>query len=263
MRVAIAQYGPGQDKTANLDIVAGYARRAAEAGADMLICPEAAMVDFGDDKEKVRQAAEPLDGPFVTGLRKLSAEHGVAVTIGIHETADTDDGRVYNTSVVASGGELAAYYRKLHLYDAFSAKESENIVPGVEDPATFRCAGLTVGLVTCYDLRFPEIFRDLVDRGADLFAVPAAWVRGPFKEAHWLSLLRARAIENTCYAIGSGKINDRCIGRSAAYDPMGAQLADLGEVPGMAVVEATAGRLADVREKLPSLAHRRYRVSLV
>jgi predicted amidohydrolase len=263
MRVAIAQYDVGPDKHANLDTVAGYADRAAGAGADLLICPEAALVGFQPgDPGFVRDRAEPLDGPFVTGVRKVSAETGVTIVIGIHETVENETERVSNTAVVTAAGELVAAYRKLHLYDAFTARESDRVVPGVEPPPTFDCAGLRVGLVTCYDLRFPEIFRDLADRGMDVCAVPAAWIRGDLKEAHWLTLLRARAIENTCYVAAAGKVNARCVGRSTVFDPLGLQLTDLGETPGLAVVEATADRVAEVRDKLPSLRHRRYTVAM-
>lgn len=280
LRIAIAQYTVGEDKEANLRTLAGYAERAARADAGLLVCPEAAMVGFPPGQSRAREAAEPLDGPFVTGVRKISAQTGLTVVIGMHETGtdnshettDPDaaddrggggsrDRRVHNTLVVAEGGELTARYRKLHLYDAFAKKESANIAPGDEPPVTFRCGGLTIGLATCYDLRFPEIFRDLADRGADVLAVPAAWVRGTLKEDHWLTLLRARAIENTCYVVAPAKVNQACIGRSAAFDPLGLQLADLGEAPGLAVIEATRERLDQVRAELPVLEHRRYAVT--
>lgn len=264
MRMAIAQYDVVPDKDTNLETLAGYAAQAAEAGADLLVCPEAALAGFPrEERHRILDAAESLDGPFATGVRKVSAETGVTVVVGIHELGDAEDPRLYNTVVVASGGEITAAYRKLHLYDAFSAKESDRIRPGSDAPVTFRCGDLTVGVVTCYDLRFPEIFRHLVDLGVDAFVVPAAWVRGSLKEAHWLTLLRARAIENTCYVGASGKINQYCIGRSTVFDPLGLQLADLGETPGLAIVDATAERIAEVRKTLPALEHRRYSVAMV
>jgi deaminated glutathione amidase len=264
MRLAIAQFTVSDDKTANLDQIAGYAREAAAAGADLLVCPEAAMVRLpDDDKPKLREEAEPLDGPFVTGLRKASAETGLTVLAGMHEPATGGDGRVHNTAVVVAGGELTGAYRKLHLYDAFSKRESEHVAPGAGELVTFACGDLTVGVATCYDLRFPEIFRELVDRGAEVFAVPAAWVRGSLKEEHWLTLLRARAIENTCYAAGAGEISRSNIGRSAVFDPLGLQLTDLGETPALGLVEVRPERLSEARVKLPALTHRRYRVARI
>ncbi|QIZ37419.1 carbon-nitrogen hydrolase family protein [Saccharopolyspora sp. ASAGF58] len=261
MRVAVAQTATGPDKSANLAEIAGFAARAAEGSAELLICPEAAMVTFEDDRARIRTEAEPLDGPFATSIRELSTETGLTIVVGMHEPSGSSDGRVYNTSIVASRGELIAHYRKLHLYDAFAMRESEDIIAADADPVTFRCGGLTVGLITCYDLRFPEIFRDLVDRGAQLFAVSAAWVRGSLKEDHWTTLLRARAVENTCYVAAAGQVNPKNIGRSAVFDPLGLQLTDLGEQPGVAVVEVTEQRLEHARAVLPSLAHRRYAVS--
>ena len=119
-----------------------------------------------------------------------------------------------------------------------------------------------VGFATCYDLRFPELFRSLVSRGAQVLALPAAWVSGPMKEEHWFTLLRARAIENTCYVLGADQVGRRIIGRSAAFDPMGLPLLDLGTAQeAVGLVDIDLDRLAEVRELLPSLSHRRFSVS--
>jgi predicted amidohydrolase len=130
----------------------------------------------------------------------------------------------------------------------------------VEEPQTFAVDGVTVGLQTCYDLRFPEVTRRLADAGAELVAVPAEWVRGPLKEFHWTTLLAARAIENTLYVAAADHPPAIGVGASAIVDPMGVTVAALGETTGVAVAEVSTARVREVRERNPALALRRYRV---
>jgi deaminated glutathione amidase len=156
---------------------------------------------------------------------------------------------------------MLASYRKLHLFDAFGSTESARFRAGADAaPSVFGSGGLRFGISTCYDLRFPEMARVLVDSGADVLVIPAAWVAGPFKEEHWLTLLRARAIENSCYVVAAGQTSPRYIGRSVIIDPMGAILAGAGEEPAVTVAELSPERVRNVRGVLPSLAHRRFRV---
>lgn len=176
-------------------------------------------------------------------------------------TGDAPAGRVYNTLLVADRGELRATYRKIHLYDAFSFTESDTVAPGSEPAPVLDFDGIRVGLGTCYDLRFPELFRVLAAAGAQVLALPAAWVVGPHKEEHYQTLLRARAIENTCYVVTADQIGRHAIGRSGGFDPMGLTLLDLGTAdPGYGVVHIDLDRLAQVRTVLPSLANRRLTV---
>ena len=140
-------------------------------------------------------------------------------------------GRVFNVLVTVRDGEIVAQYRKLHLYDAFSAKESTNVKPGEEIPGIIEVAGLKVGVMTCYDLRFPEMARRLAVDGADVIVLPAAWVRGLGKEAHWEVLVTARALENTCYVVAVGECGERNIGASMVVDPLGVAIARAGEAP--------------------------------
>ncbi|HMO10608.1 MAG TPA: nitrilase-related carbon-nitrogen hydrolase, partial [Actinotalea sp.] len=150
--------------------------------------------------------AEPLDGPFVSAL--LGASHGITVVAGLVTPAAGDPGRVTNLVVAVSGGELVGTYAKVHLYDAFAARESDLAVggaPGVP-PLVVEVGGLQVGVLTCYDLRFPESARRCVDAGATVLAVPAAWAGSAqnrdLKVDHWRTLLRARAIESTSDVLG-------------------------------------------------------------
>ena len=267
MRVAVAQFAAGRDPAGNRTRVAELVRRSADGGADLVVLPEAAMYPFGGPDEDLAAVAEPVDGPFGTAVAEAAAEAGVVAVAGMFEAVPGED-RVVNTVVAAGPAGPLGAYRKLHLFDALGWQESAKIRQGELDPAdpaaallTFDVGDLTVGVLTCYDLRFPEMARALVDAGATLLALPAAWVAGPLKEAHWLTLVTARAIENTCYVAAAGQAPRDYAGQSVIVDPMGVPLARLGEIDGaVAVAEATAERVAEVRRVLPVLANRRYEV---
>ncbi|WP_111764899.1 carbon-nitrogen hydrolase family protein [Nakamurella deserti] len=258
LRIAVGQFVPGSDPVANLDRIDGLAARAAAGGARLLVLPEGSLVEFIDDKGASTRCAEPLHGPFAAGLAAASSRHGLTVAAGSFVPVGD---RVANTLIIAGGGDIVAAYRKIHLYDAFSFLESDTVARGDAAPPVVEIDGVPVGFATCYDLRFPELFRSLVSRGAQVLALPAAWVSGPLKEEHWLTLLRARAIENTCYVVGADQVGRRVIGRSAAFDPMGLPLLDLGTAKdAVGFVDVEPDRLAEVRAQLPSLTHRRFPV---
>lgn len=259
MRVALGQIEAGSDKQANLARIEERVAAAAEAGARLVLFPECAMVHHDDASIPLRPDAEPLDGPFASRLRELAARSGIAIACGMFEPAP--DGRVYNTVLVVDrdGTRLAAY-RKIHLYDAFAYKESRHVAPGAGDIATFTLDGVTFGVMTCYDVRFPELARLLVDAGAEAVLLPAAWVRGPLKEAHWDVLVRARAIENTVYVLASGLSGRQSCGSSMLVDPMGIAVAQTGDGPALVVGEIDPARVAEVRGVNPSLANRRLAV---
>jgi predicted amidohydrolase len=260
LRIALAQFDPVDEPAANADKIVELAASAAADGARMLLAPEGALVRYLDRPSAPARAAEPLDGPFVSALRAASAELGITIAAGTF-TPDDDTGRVHNTLAVVQGGELVASYRKLHLYDAFSFTESETVSPGVEPPPVIDLDGLKVGLATCYDLRFPELFRVLRMHGADVLALASAWVSGPGKEEHWLTLLRARAIENTAYVVAADQVGPHGIGRSAAFDPFGLPLLDLGMArDAVGLVDIKPERIAEVRTVLPSSSHTRFRI---
>ncbi len=169
-----------------------------------------------------------------------------------------DETRPYNTLVVVGpDGTLRATYRKAHLYDSFGYRESDRLSAGPAEPAVVDLDGLRIGLLTCYDLRFPEHARALVDAGADTLVVPAAWVRGPLKEDHWETLVRARAIENTVYVVAAAQCGRAYCGRSMLVDPMGIAVAAAGEAQGTVRGEIEPDRIATARERNPALQHRR------
>lgn len=260
MRIALSQFDPGTDPAANAAHLVAEAARAAADGVRLLVAPEGSLVSFLQDPAAPVRAAQPLDGPFLSALAAASAEHGITIAAGTF-VPDPESARVHNTLVVLSGGAVVAAYRKVHLYDAFAHLESDTVSPGNEAPPVLDIDGVAVGFATCYDLRFPELFRVLQARGAQVLAIASAWVRGPLKEEHWMTLLRARAIENVCYVVAADQIGRAGIGRSAAFDPFGLPLLDLGIAsPGYATVEVSPERVRQVREVLPAVRHTRFAI---
>jgi predicted amidohydrolase len=260
-RIAVAQFAPTDEQGANLAEMLELATRAADRGATLVVFPEYSSYFTPTMGQDWVDAAEPIDGPFVTAVAALARRLKLHVVAGLVETT-RDASRVSNTLVALSpAGDLVAEYRKLHLYDAFGQKESDWVLAGaIERPQTFAWDSFTVGLQTCYDIRFPEVTRRLVDAGANLVAVPAEWVRGPLKEQHWRTLVTARAIENTIYVAAADHTPPIGVGTSLIVDPMGVELAGVGEIADIAIAEVTLERLAAVRETNPALALRRFTV---
>jgi predicted amidohydrolase len=259
LRVAAAQFTASTDWRENLDTAAALVREAAADRVDLLVLPEGVLARFVEEKARIRENAQPLDGPFVTQLAGATRGLDITVVVGIHETSPTE--KPYNTLVVLRDGEVLEVYRKLHLYDAFSMFESDNVTPADVVPPLVDVRGFKVGLMTCYDVRFPELARLLTLDGADVLVLPAAWVRGPLKEHHWQTLVTARALDNTVYVVASGESGPRNIGQSMIVDPLGVPLAQAGEEPTTISAVISQQRLADARNRLPVLLNRRFTVS--
>ncbi|AXG82247.1 carbon-nitrogen hydrolase family protein [Streptomyces paludis] len=260
MRVAAAQFAPVEDWRTNLARCRELVDRAAAEGVELLVFPEASIARLPDGARAVT-AAQPLDGPFVAGLLAHAAPHPMTVVVGT--LVPSDDGRAFNTLVAARGGEVVATYRKLHLYDAYGIRESDSIAPGQQPAVTFTVGGLTVGLMTCYDVRFPELARLLAERGAQLLALPAAWFDGPLKRVHWETLCRARAIENTCYLVGAGAAGPHRVADSLVIDPAGAFVSRLDDGRGLAVATADSDEVARARALSPLMKQRRFTINPV
>ncbi|TPW75869.1 carbon-nitrogen hydrolase family protein [Schumannella soli] len=259
--VAVLQFAPGADRAANLERLASLAREVAADGARLIAAPEYSSYFAPQLDESWLEAAEDLDGPFVTALAALAAETGAVIVAGMAERIPGESQRFSNTLVAVDASGVIAEYRKLHLYDAFGSRESDRIVPGpIVEPAVFEVDGIRVGLQTCYDLRFPEVTRRLADASAELVLIPSEWVRGPLKEHHWRTLVTARALENTIYVAAPDHAPPIGAGSSMIVDPMGVALASLGEQTGVAVARVSRQRVAEVREVNPALALRRFAV---
>ncbi len=262
MRVALAQLVAGPDPDANLALVADDAAQAAERGADLLLCPEATMRCFG---LPLGEIAEPVDGPWATRLADLATRHGLVIAAGMFTPAE--DGRVTNTLRIVGPGVDAAY-AKIHLYDAYGFAESDTVAPGSE-PLVLEIAGVTVGFAICYDVRFPGLFTTLADRGARLICLPASWGAGPTKLEQWQLLVRARALDSTCFVAAVDQADPTTvgvptrgaaptgIGHSLVVSPGGEVLGSLGADPGLLVVDIDPSEVDTVRRTIPVLANRR------
>jgi predicted amidohydrolase len=255
--VALVQVAASRDRADNL-------RRLADVevpAADLVVWPEAIQRDLGGPGDDLAPDAEQLDGPFVTSLVARAGEHGGVWVAGLLE--QTGDGSPpYNTLVVVDGDGLVASYRKLHLYDSFGYQESDRVRAGEQEPVVVDVAGLRVGLMTCYDLRFPEIARALSSRGTDLLVCPSAWVAGPRKVRHWETLAVARAVENVAYVAAVGQPGPTYSGHSCLVDPRGDVVVSAEDGERVLVGEVSRALLVEARTENPSLLNRRDRVVL-
>ncbi len=250
LRVAIVQEEAGLEPADNRQRVADLT----PDDTDLVVFPEVFARDFGQPGSDVSAFAEPLDGPFAEVVAQTAAQRRTTIVAGMFETSP-DPERPYNTLVVR--GAASASYRKIHLYDSFGFRESDRLLAGAVEPVVVEVGGFRVGLMTCYDLRFPEMSRALVDAGAEVLVAPAAWVAGPRKVDHWRTIVRARAIENTCFVLAAGQPGPRYTGHSLIVDPLGDVLAEAGEGGELISATLTGSALAEARETNPSLANRR------
>jgi predicted amidohydrolase len=260
--IAVAQFAPGEDTAANLEQLRDLATIAASRGAKLVVFPEYSSYFLPSLGAHSVAAAEALDGTFVAGLEAIAKVLDIHIVAGMLELSDEHDDRFFNTLVALDPhGALVAKYRKMHLYDAFGHTESDWVLPGpISEPEVFALGDLTVGMQTCYDIRFPEVTRRLVDAGADVIVLPSEWVRGPLKEFHWRTLVTARAIENSVYFAAADHGPPIGAGNSMIVDPMGVELATIGDETGVAVAWASAERIESVRQVNPALALRRFGV---
>jgi deaminated glutathione amidase len=258
--LAVAQFAPTADAAANRTAIADLVAVAAARGARVVLFPEYSSYFVDPFDDSLVAHAEGLDGPFVEHLVALSARHDVHIVAGLLERG-SDDTRVRNTVVAVDATGVLAVYRKLHLYDAFGQRESDRVEPGaIAEPETFEVDGIRFGLMTCYDLRFPEVARTIADADADVVLVPAEWVRGPLKEHHWRTLLQARAIENTLYVAAADHPPPLGVGRSTVVDPQGVEVASVGTGTDVVVAHVSADAVAKVRLVNPALKLRRFAV---
>lgn len=263
MRAAAVQLNSTEDKRRNLAIADELTRAAADDGAELVVLPEKFNV-LGTSEHHER-GAEPLDGPTVDWARAIAAELAIDLVAGSIVERRERDGRLANTSVhVGADGELAAVYRKIHMFDVTVGdadyRESESEERGEEIVLSQTAGAVPLGLSVCYDLRFPELFRILAVRGARVIALPAAFTKVT-GAAHWEVLVRARAIENQAYVIAADQVGvhppgNESFGGSMIVDPWGEVLARAGEREQFVTAELDLGRQEALRKRFPSLAAR-------
>jgi predicted amidohydrolase len=253
VRVALSQITSTPSPSANVELVAEQVKAAAADGASVVLFPEATMACFGTS---LAPLAEPLDGPWATAVREIATAHDVLVVAGMF--TPSPDGRVFNT-LLATGRDQHVGYDKIHLYDAFGFQESRTVAPGTDLVVLD-----SVGLATCYDVRFPGVFTGLADRGASVVLLGASWGAGPGKVSQWELLVRARALDSTSWVVACGQADPGVpstaptgVGHSLVVGPDGSVLASAGADPELLVVDLDLELVAKTREKIPVLANRR------
>jgi predicted amidohydrolase len=262
--VAVVQFEALADVPSNLATIERLSAQAAAQGATVALFPEASMYAFNASAEEIAEAARKSGRYFETEVQAIAERHGITLVVGLYSPGS---GRLARNTFIVAGadGRELGRYEKLHLYDAFNFRESDKnerapLLDCFRELCTFEAGGLRFGILNCYDLRFPEMARALVDQGADVLLVGSGWISGPLKELHWETLLRARAIENTCFVAAACQPPPVSVGLSMIIDPNGLVTATVPGDEGISVATLRSERLASVRAVLPCLEHRRYAV---
>jgi deaminated glutathione amidase len=261
--VALVQMRSSENKEENLKASVDFISKAADRNASLICFPEFQMAFSPlkqSPKDLANNVAEYIDGGnFVSALCRSAKRNKIGVIATVYErNKNKNEFKVYDTAVIINNkGQITSVYRKLHLYNALGFRESDKLIQGnvIEKPVSTSVGN--IGLMICYDIRFPEMSRILTVNGADILAVPSAWVYGIMKEDHWRTMIMARAIENGSYIIAPDQVGNIFSGRSMVADPFGTVLLDMGDKQGMDVVEIDKSRVMKVRESLPLLKNRR------
>lgn len=256
MKVAVGQFAVGKAWQENAQTCVQAMAQATSSGAQLLVLPEAVLARDDNDPDLSVNAAQIDNGEYLDILLNESCRNQLTTVLTLH--IRTTPGRAANILLVLRAGEVIARYQKIHLYDAFNMKESRLVDAGNQLSPLIEVAGMKIGLLTCYDLRFPELAMSLALAGADVLVVPAAWLRGPHKEMHWSTLLSARALDTTCYVVASGECGNRNIGQSKVVDPFGVTIASAAEQPALIFAQIERERIEAVRSQLPVLRNRRF-----
>jgi predicted amidohydrolase len=265
VRVAVIQLSSQDNVADNLARVRQRVAEAAKLGAKLITLPENFAFTGGEDEKRKLAESIAAPGPIVQTLLELARKHDVHLVAGGFPEQSADVQRPYNCSLMVNASGVVAAYRKIHLFDVSladgtSLQESTATLPGNE-PVVADVLGVGVGMTICYDLRFPELFRALLDSGARIVTVPAAFTMTTGKD-HWHVLLRARAIENQVYVLapaqhGKHPLGRQTYGKSIIVDPWGDVIAQVSEGEGVAVADFDLGYQEGVRASLPCLLHRK------
>ncbi|WP_166880587.1 nitrilase-related carbon-nitrogen hydrolase [Salinibacterium sp. ZJ450] len=256
--VGVAQFEPVSDARDNMQQIRDLTGRASRSGVDLLVFPELSMTGWGSSAQENATRAQSLDGPLGSELVNIADDFGVTVVAGMYEKSDNAVEKPYNTLVAASpGAGVVATHRKTHLYDAWGYLESDEAQAGDGAVATLMVKDVRVGLVNCYEIRFPERSYRVASEGCEVLALSAAWPSGPHKEEHWEINIRARAIENQVWVAGASSTGTDVIGRSLLVDPLGVVRAQLDESSAQwASAEIIGARTERARRTLPVRAQR-------
>lgn len=261
-RTALVQMKSSVNKEQNLAYSLELINEAAKDKARLICFPEFQMAYSPPEQkpEALHKIAEKINGNFVSTLSYSAKQNKINVIATIYEISNTNkqNHKVFDTAIIINDlGKLKSVYRKVHLYDALGFKESKKLVAGsiIERPTRTSVGNL--GLLICYDMRFPEISRILTVNGASILASPSAWVAGFMKQEHWEIMVKARAIENGVYIIAPNQVGNIYCGHSMVIDPFGSTMADMGNREGIEIIDIDSSRIDRIRRTLPLLMNRR------
>jgi predicted amidohydrolase len=259
MKVAVVQFKALTNKENNLKKIISYMTKAASKHATLCAFPEFMMfyTKSSQTPKELSNLSETINGNFISTIAKTAKENHIQVVGSFYEKSNKKN-RVYDTSfVINTSGKVISTYRKIHLYDALGFKESDKMMPGskIAKPVTTSIG--KIGMMICYDLRFPEMSRALAIAGSEILIAPSAWVKGPMKEEHWITINKTRAIENGCYVIAPDQVGNIYCGRSLVVDPYGKILLDMKKKQGVSFVDIDLKKVKQIRKILPLLKNRR------
>ena len=259
MKAAIVQFKASTNKIVNLKKIVSFISKASLKNATLCAFPEFMMLytNSSQTPKQLADLAETIDGNFVNTIAKSAKENCIQVVGTFYEKSRKKD-RVYDTSfVIDKSGKVISTYRKIHLYDALGFRESDKMTAGSKITKPVKTSIGKVGMMICYDLRFPEMSRSLAAAGSEILVAPSAWVKGDMKEEHWITINKTRAIENGCYVIAPDQVGHIYCGRSLAVDPYGKILLDMKKKQGMGFVDIDLNKVKQTRKVLPLLKNRR------
>ena len=258
-KIAVVQMRAETDKKNNLKKILRDISQAAQRGVKLCTFPEFMMcyTPSSQSPADLANIAEKIDGEFVSSISEEAKKNSIQVIGTLYEKSPKPN-RVYDTSfLIEKNGKVVSTYRKIHLYDALGFKESTKLYPGSSIAKPVKTSVGKMGMMICYDLRFPEMSRILASSGSEILVIPSAWVKGKMKEEHWLTINKTRAIENGCYVISPDQVGNIYCGRSVVVDPYGKILLDMKKKEGIGIVDISLDEVKQVRKKLPLLQNRR------
>ncbi len=259
MKAAVVQFKASTNKEDNLKKILSYISKAKSKNASLCAFPEF-MMFYSNSSQTPKQLAnlsETINGNFVSTIAKSAQQNQIQIVGSFYEKS-TKKNRVYDTSfVIDKSGKVISTYRKIHLYDALGFRESNKMTPGSKITLPVKTSIGKIGMMICYDLRFPEMSRYLTLRGSQVLIAPSAWVKGNMKEEHWIAINKTRAIENGCYVIAPDQVGNIYCGRSIVVDPFGKILLDMKKKQGIGIVDIDLNKVTQTRKVLPLLKNRR------
>ena len=258
-KISLVQMKADVKKEKNLQTILKYISQSANKNSTLCAFPEFMMcyTPSSQSPAELAELAETTNGEFVSAIANAARCNSIQVVGTFYEKSPKPN-RVYDTSfLINKHGKIISKYRKIHLYDALGFKESKKLYPGSSITRPIQTSVGKIGLMICYDLRFPEMSRILASSGSEILVVPSAWVRGEMKEEHWITINKTRAIENGCFVVSPDQVGNIYCGRSVIIDPFGKIILDMKKKEGLGTVNISLDKVKQVRKKLQLLQNRR------